>query len=166
MLLGQGDSGDAVKTLQRGLNRLGAMLLVDGGFGSETAAAVIDARATLNQPGLPVADDDLQAAVAQLPDLAPPLTAVGVTFIARAEVSGPSAYREKYQTPCWPSAKSGITIGIGYDCQFHTQEQFESDWGTSYLMRPSSSLYLRLESQAPPTRSLVSRMSRYHCGQR
>jgi GH24 family phage-related lysozyme (muramidase) len=129
MLLRHGDTGDAVKGLQRGLNKLGAMLLVDGGFGSETVAAVIDARETLNRPGPPEADDDLQSAVAQVPDLAPALTAAGLTFIARAEVASASAYRQKYQTPCWPGAKSGITIGIGYDCQFRTQAQFQSDWG-------------------------------------
>ena len=129
MLLRRGDTGDEVKTLQRGLNRLGSMLLVDGGFGSETVAAVIDARTALNNPGPPEADDDLQAAIAQVPELAPPLTAPGVTFIARAEVASPSAYRQKYQTPSWPSAQSGITIGIGYDCQFHTQEELQADWG-------------------------------------
>jgi GH24 family phage-related lysozyme (muramidase) len=129
MLLRQGDTGDVVKTLQRGLNKLGSMLLVDGGFGPETVAAVIDARERLNNPGPPEADDDFQAAVAQVPDLMPALTAAGATFIARAEVASPSAYRQKYQAPCWPSAKSGITIGIGYDCQCHSQAQFQSDWG-------------------------------------
>jgi GH24 family phage-related lysozyme (muramidase) len=129
MLLRQGDNGESVKNLQRGLNRLGAMLFIDGGFGSETLAAVIDARQALKRPGPPEADDELQAALAQVPDLFPPLTAAGVTFIARAEVTSPSQYRARYQTPCWPSANSGITIGIGYDCRFHDRAKFRSDWG-------------------------------------
>ena len=48
MLLRAGSSGDEVKGLQRGLNKLGSMLLIDGRFGSSglrsadvTAIAVI-----------------------------------------------------------------------------------------------------------------------------
>ena len=36
MVLRNGDKGDAVKTLQRDLNKLGYMLLVDGDFGEAT----------------------------------------------------------------------------------------------------------------------------------
>jgi hypothetical protein len=128
MVLRQGDAGSETKILQRGLNKVGAMLLVDGEFGADTRAAIIDARVTLGRPGPAEADDDLQVALATSPDLFPPLTAAGVTFIARAEVASPSTYRQKYQAPCWPSPKSGITIGIGYDCQFVTEAQFRSDW--------------------------------------
>ena len=128
MVLRVGDVGDAVKALQRGLNRLGAMLLVDGHLGAGTGDAIVEARMTLGRPGPPEADDELQAAVAATPDPFPPLTAAGVTFIARAEVGSASEYRRKYQVPCWPSATSGITIGIGYDCQFVTREQLDRDW--------------------------------------
>jgi len=84
MVLRRGNSGDPVKVLQRGLNKLGAMLLVDGDYGQGTEAAVADARETLAMPGpANVADDALQAAVAAIPDPFPPLTAAGVTFIAR-----------------------------------------------------------------------------------
>ena len=129
MLLKPGDSGDAVKTLQRGLNKLGSMLLVDGDFGPGTRDAVVDARAVLHLPGPPEADDVLQQAVAALPDPFPPLTEAGVTFIARAEVSGPREYRRKYKNPVWPSAESGITIGIGYDLQFVDPDSLREDWG-------------------------------------
>ncbi len=98
MLLKMGDSGDAVRELQRGLNRLGSILLVDGGFGPGTRDAVIDGRAALKQPGPPEADDAFQQAVAAVPDPFPPLTAAGVTFIARAEVSSPAQYRSNTRT--------------------------------------------------------------------
>ena len=128
MVLKQGDTGDPVKAVQRSLNKLGAMLLVDGKFGSGTTDAVVDARATLQLPGPSVADDELVARLAAVPDLFPPLTAAGVTFIARLEVTSAAAYRQKYKVPTWPSEESGITIGIGYDCQFVKPAQFRLDW--------------------------------------
>jgi sirohydrochlorin ferrochelatase len=128
MTLRTGDTGEGVKQLQRGLNKFGAMLLVDGEFRFGTRDAVVDARALLNTPGPPEADDALQAAIASRPDPFPPLTAAGVTFIARAEVSSGTAYRRKFQSPCCPPPPSGITIGIGYDCQFVTRQQFIADW--------------------------------------
>jgi len=132
MVLRRGNSGDPVKVLQRGLNKLGAMLLVDGDYGKGTEAAVADARETLSMPGPPdVADDALQAAVAAIPDPFPPLTAAGVTFIARQEVSDATLYRTRYQTPCWPGKRSGITIGIGYDCSFVGADQLRRDWGAA-----------------------------------
>lgn len=129
MLLKQGDSGDAVKVLQRGLNTLGSILLVDGDFGPATRDAVADARVMLQRPGPPQADDALQQTLTALPDPFPPLTASGVTFIARAEVSGPREYRRRYKNPIWPSPESGITIGIGYDLQFVDGAQLRTDWG-------------------------------------
>jgi hypothetical protein len=67
--------------------------------------------------------------VAGLPDPFPPLTAAGVTFIAIEEVSGPTEYRRRFKYPVWPSADSGITIGIGYDLRFADSDQFHADWG-------------------------------------
>jgi peptidoglycan hydrolase-like protein with peptidoglycan-binding domain len=75
MVFRQGDAGDRVKELQRGLNKLGALLLVDGGFGNATREAVAEARALLNKPGPPdEADDDLQTAISVRPDPFPLLT--------------------------------------------------------------------------------------------
>jgi peptidoglycan hydrolase-like protein with peptidoglycan-binding domain len=130
MVLKRRDKGDAVKQLQRGLNKLGAMLLVDGDFGAGTSTAIAAARTALRMPGSEdEADDALQAAVAAVADPFPPLTAAGVTFMARLEVSDSPTYRKKFQTPCWPSAGSGITIGIGYDCRFVDATQLRRDWG-------------------------------------
>ena len=39
MVLRSGDKGKAVKELQRGLNKLGSMLLIDGQFGPGTRDA-------------------------------------------------------------------------------------------------------------------------------
>jgi peptidoglycan hydrolase-like protein with peptidoglycan-binding domain len=128
MLLKLGDAGDLVKDLQRGLNKVGSILLVDGDFGPATRDAVVDARLALREPASPEADDALQESIALIPDPFPFLTAPGLTFIARAEVSGPNEYRRKYQHPVWPSKKSGITIGIGYDLQFVDRDQLSADW--------------------------------------
>jgi len=129
MILRQGDKGDQVKALQRGLNKLGQLLIVDGDFGGGTCDAVGAARNQLNLPGSSSeADDALQDAIAGVPDLFPPLTAAGVTFIAREEVTDARTYGTKYQTPAAPPAPSGVTIGLGYDCRFATQSQFQADW--------------------------------------
>jgi Putative peptidoglycan binding domain len=128
MILRLGNSGAAVRTLQQDLNKIGSLLLIDGQFGPGTKDAVVDARSSLAAPGPPEADDALQASLAALPDLFPSLTTAGTTFIARAEISSAGAYRAKYKSPCWPGAASGITIGIGYDCQFVSPEEFRADW--------------------------------------
>jgi hypothetical protein len=128
MLLKLGVSGAAVKVLQRGLNKLGSILLVDGGFGPDTRDAVVEGRVSLNLPGPPEADDAFQDAVAAFPDPFPPLTAAGVTFIARAEVGSPGGYRARYASPVWPGGQSGVTIGIGYDLRFADRNRLTADW--------------------------------------
>jgi peptidoglycan hydrolase-like protein with peptidoglycan-binding domain len=128
MHLRPGDSGDAVKTLQSGLNKFGAILLLDGDYGPLTREAVRDTSVAMGRPASEEAPDDIQQAIAAHPDPFPALTAAGVTFIARAEVSGPREYRRRYRSPVWPSAQSGITIGIGYDLRFVTRSAFEADW--------------------------------------
>jgi len=56
MVLRSGDKGDPVRMLQRDLNKLGYMLLVDGDFGNATSNAIISARQQLGCPGGPEAD--------------------------------------------------------------------------------------------------------------
>jgi len=129
MILKRNDSGPAVKVLQRNLNKLGAIVLVDGGFGGETSDAITDARVALNRPGpASEAEDALQDALAALPDPLPALTAAGVTFIARHEVSSPAGYRRSFSRPIWPEGDSGVTIGIGYDLRFADEAQLRADW--------------------------------------
>src|SRR5690349_17254159 len=40
----------------------------------------------------------------------------------------------------WPGAKSGITIGIGYDLGYVTVDHFESDWGEYLTANPRERL--------------------------
>lgn len=127
--LKRGDSGDGVKAVQRGLDKLGSLLIVDGDFGPSTEAAVVDARIALQAPGPPEADDALQNVLASIPDPSLELTSPGVTFIGREEIAGPGEYRRKYSRPVWPSKTSGITIGIGYDLNWVSKGRFAADWG-------------------------------------
>jgi hypothetical protein len=83
----------------------------------------------LGLPGPATADDALQAALAKLPEPSSELTAQGVTFIAREEVSSPGEYRRRYKHPVWPTENSGITIGIGYDLRFVNEAKVKADWG-------------------------------------
>jgi GH24 family phage-related lysozyme (muramidase) len=130
MFLKKGDSGDVVKALQRDLNKVGSMLLVDGDFGPGTVDAVAEARVTLQRPGPAGADDALQQALAAVPDPLPALTAAGITFIGRAEVASAGAYQRSYRHPIWPGGESGVTIGIGYDLRFVNEPQLRADWST------------------------------------
>jgi GH24 family phage-related lysozyme (muramidase) len=162
MLLKQGDSGEGVRSLQRGLNKLGSILLVDGRFGPGTRDSVIDCRVALRQPGPPEADDALQQALAALPDPFPPLTPAGVTFIARAEVSGPREYRMKYKNPVWPSAESGVTIGIGYDLRFADSDRLNADWKSQLppaaitrTLDQTRSIYPQVQDLAPARRTAL-----------
>ena len=102
--------------------------MLDGDYGPLTRDAMLETCVAMGRPPSEGADDDIQQAIAAHPDPFPALTAAGVTFIARAEVSGPREYRRRYKNPVWPSAQSGITIGIGYDLRFVNRPDFEADW--------------------------------------
>jgi peptidoglycan hydrolase-like protein with peptidoglycan-binding domain len=128
MVLKRGDRGDDVKEMQRRLNKLGSLLVVDGDFGGSSEAAVLDARSTLKLPVSPQADDALMAALAALAEPSEELTAPGVAFIGREEVSSPEAYRKSFKFPVWPGQNSGITIGIGYDLKFADAAKVHADW--------------------------------------
>lgn len=129
-MLKRKDSGEPVKTLQRGLNRLGSLLLVDGDFGPSTETAVTEACVALDRPPAKEADDSLVQHLTNLPEQSRDLTSPGVTFIAREEIASPSEYRRKYKFPVLPPAESGITIGIGYDLKFADRAKLQHDWGT------------------------------------
>ena len=125
------DRNDDVRLLQRGLNKLGCMLVVDGHYGTSTRDAVATAREALDCPGSPdEADAKVQELLVALPELSPQLTSAGATFIARAEVSSAAEYKRVHQKPTWPSSKSGVTIGIGYDLQFVTAADLQADWSS------------------------------------
>jgi GH24 family phage-related lysozyme (muramidase) len=134
------------------------MLLVDGDFGPSTEAAVVDARRALGLPDGVAADDELLAALARVPEPSAELTAAGVTFIAREEVSSPAEYRRKYSHPTWPSPSSGITIGIGYDLRFvTTREKLAADWGE--VLPPPLIDRLMAVAGRPGSRALLKRVT-------
>lgn len=128
-ILRYGDHGEAVKGLQRDLNKVGALLRVDGDFGPATRTALAEARVALALPGPDEADDALLERLAAEPDPCPQLTSAGATFIAREEVSSAAAYRALYSHPVLPPNESGVTIGIGYDLRFADHATFVQDWG-------------------------------------
>jgi peptidoglycan hydrolase-like protein with peptidoglycan-binding domain len=152
MLLKRGDKGQAVGDLQRALNRLGSLLLVDRDFGPGTEAAVADARVMLGLPGPPEADDGLLQVLAGLPEPSPELTAPGVTFIGREEVSSPAAYRVRFKHPVWPTPGSGITIGIGYDLAFVDEEKLVDDWSRFLPLDTIKRLFPVLRGPGSPAR--------------
>jgi hypothetical protein len=125
-----GDAGDQVKSLQRGLNKLGEMLLVDGRFGPATRESVAAARWALAMPGPAQADSGLTGRLAELPDPFP-----------RAPSPAPRSSRAKRSSarrttgaivrrPPGRSQATGSRSGIGYSllCA-RTSDVFTGDWG-------------------------------------
>lgn len=126
----RGDRGtQSVTRVQQMLNRLGAMVTVDGNYGAETSAAVIEARARLAVPGSPDAIDlPLATALAANPPLSEQLSTEGAVFICLTEIGSTAAYRARYKAPHWPGEASGITIGVGYDLRFVDAAKLRRDW--------------------------------------
>lgn len=53
----------------------------------------------------------------------------GIGMIVSFEISSKAYYQKFLLAPSWPGSASGVTIGIGYDLGYHTQNQIQSDWG-------------------------------------
>lgn len=49
-------------------------------------------------------------------------------LIVLFEVTNKGAYQAKYQHPVWPRGNSGVTIGVGYDLGYVTEEWLMADW--------------------------------------
>jgi hypothetical protein len=130
-VLKRGSFGDEVKGLQRNLHKLSSLLVVNGDSGPTTETAVADGRVALGKLGPPEADDAFQAAVAAVQHPSQELTAPGVSFIGREEVAGPQEYRRTYSRPIWPTKRSGITVGIGYDLSAASKGKLAADWSDS-----------------------------------
>lgn len=126
----RGDRRNAnVTRVQQLLNRLGAMVTVDGNYGAETSVAVAVARARLAVPGRPDAVDlPLATALAAQPPLSAKLSTEGAVFICLTEIGSTAAYRARYKAPHWPGEQSGITIGVGYDLRFVDDAKLRRDW--------------------------------------
>lgn len=124
----QGSKGEAVCQLQTLLNKVGAMLKVDGDYGPGTSAAVRYAQDVARQLVTGIADAPLWAFLQQQPTPFAPLDTNGVAFIALEETGGLAHYQQVSRFPHFPGGESGITIGVGYDLRFHSQQEFYSDW--------------------------------------
>lgn len=52
-----------------------------------------------------------------------------MNLIIEEETGGRVYYDKKERHPDWPGGRSGVTIGIGYDCGYETAAQIQADWG-------------------------------------
>lgn len=127
--LNRGDRGQEVETLQTYLNRVGAMLIADGDFGSGTERGVRYAQDAASQPVTGTADDELWSWLESKPEPYPPLATNGVAFIAAEETGGLSYYHAVTRWPHFPGYASGVTIGVGYDLRFNSEADFRALWG-------------------------------------
>jgi len=51
-----------------------------------------------------------------------------IKMIVAFEVTSEAVYTRKYQSTIWPGGKSGVTIGIGYDLGYTTNDKLATDW--------------------------------------
>jgi len=127
-----GSKGKDVSALQTLLNKVGAMLRVDGDYGPGTTAAIRYAQDVARQQVTGVADAALWDFLHKQPQPFAPLHTNGVAFIALEETGGLAYYQKVTRFPHYPGGDSGITIGVGYDLRFHSADEFYSDW-SDYL---------------------------------
>jgi hypothetical protein len=52
-----------------------------------------------------------------------------IDMIVTFEIGSKTNYKTKLERPIWPGGSSGVTIGIGYDLGFNSQNQIRADWG-------------------------------------
>jgi peptidoglycan hydrolase-like protein with peptidoglycan-binding domain len=123
------DKGEAVFELQSLLNRVGAMLIADGDFGLATETGVKYAQDFADQAITGIADPGLWDWLVPQPKPFPRLKTNGVAFIAAEETGGLSYYNIKTRWPHYPGVASGITIGVGYDLRWNSEQDFFATWG-------------------------------------
>jgi peptidoglycan hydrolase-like protein with peptidoglycan-binding domain len=124
-----GSKGKDVSTLQSLLNKVGAMLNVDGDYGPGTTAAIRYAQEVVKQAATGLADETLWGWLDAQPKPFALLDTNGVAFIALEETGGLGYYQKITRWPHYPGGASGITIGVGYDLHFHTQNELMTSWG-------------------------------------
>lgn len=71
-------------------------------------------------------DDSQVAEVAAHYDLT--VSRQGLKMIVKHEISSPAYYRRALSQPIWPGGGSGVTIGIGYDLGYNSEQQIRKDW--------------------------------------
>jgi hypothetical protein len=127
-----GSKGKDVSTLQTLLNKVGAMLTVDGDYGPGTTAAIRYAQDAAKKAVTGLVDVALWNFLESQPHPFTPLDTNGVAFIALEETGGLAYYQKITRFPHYPGGVSGVTIGVGYDLRFSTPSEFQNDWG-NYL---------------------------------
>jgi GH24 family phage-related lysozyme (muramidase) len=70
----------------------------------------------------------LESTAPQLEPSSTPISDKAFNMIVMFEVSSQAAYQAKYQHPIWPGGASGVTIGIGYDVGYVSQQLLGQDW--------------------------------------
>ena len=133
------DKGAEVIEAQNLLNRNGAILDPDGGFGKGTESAVREFQAAAGLPATGIVDAATWQRVRSLPEPSPDIPTRAVSFIAREEVGGRGFYDSQCTRPTWPGGASGVTIGVGYDLGY--QSGFTADW--SDVLTPAHMASLR-----------------------
>lgn len=128
-ILRRGDKGKEVILLQSYLNKVGAMLVTDGDFGRGTERGVLYAQDITQQPTTGVADTVLWNWLEPQPKPFQLLDTNGVAYIAKEETGGLSYYELVTRWPHYPGHSSGITIGVGYDLRFNSENDFKESWG-------------------------------------
>jgi peptidoglycan hydrolase-like protein with peptidoglycan-binding domain len=127
--LSRGAGGEDVHRLQALLNRVGAMLVQDGDFGRNTETGVRYAQAMAGLASTGDADQAIWDWLRAQPEPFPPLATEGVAMIAREETGGLAYYEQVTRWPHFPGVQSGITIGVGYDLRWNSEEDFRTLWG-------------------------------------
>jgi GH24 family phage-related lysozyme (muramidase) len=97
----------------------------------ETATAQAEKESSEVEFGLRNDEAHTRAFRAFAPRLEPSLKKISpaaIRLIVACEVSGARAYERLYQKPVWPGARSGVTIGVGYDLGFIKPEWLHEDW--------------------------------------
>lgn len=156
-LLGRGERGEAVKELQALMNRVGALLDVDGifGGGTESALRYIQEDAALQPTGQ--ADPPTWDWLSAQPPPSPDIATEAVNFIVREEVGSRDYYERHAKKPHFPGASSGVTIGIGYDLRFQSEADFDAHW--SDQLSPDQMAALRPYLGEPGSEAAVAALS-------
>ncbi|MFZ5766374.1 MAG: peptidoglycan-binding protein [Thermodesulfobacteriota bacterium] len=128
-VLRRNDKGEEVQRLQSLLNRVGAMLVADGDFGLGTERGVRYGQHRAGLPETGFAEEPLWRWLEGQPEPYPLLDVDGVALIAREETGGLAYYQQVTRWPHYPGSASGITIGIGYDLRFNSEDDLRVTWG-------------------------------------
>ena len=148
-----GSKGKDVSTLQTLLNKVGAMLSVDGDYGPGTTAAIRYAQEVAKQTITGLADVRLWDFLESQPHPFSKLDTNGVAFIALEETGGLAYYQKITRFPHWPGGLSGITIGVGYDLRYSTLAAFNNDWGALLSVRAMQELAKDIGKQGSKARA-------------